>query len=259
MLSRSFKFVLVCALFIVIPVFAAKFWEKKEFTSWTEQECMEILKKSPWAYSVGIGNVGPAIIASPTANQEDSARRKTPPPPNPSQINSTTYGERESTQIFEFNLLSAKPILAARLQLQVLRNPALKEQAKQVVSEKAGDQIIIQFTYRTDPPGSAAFHDIQTYFNHATFADFRTNTSLGSDKVSILPVKDYLAPNEKRPNPAFVFARFNEKGEPYFTGQEKSISFRSEFSPQVRGTTQKYDIFFEMNPKEMRFQGEFAF
>jgi len=51
MLSRSSKFALVCALLISVPLFAAKFWEKKEFTSWTEQECTELLKKSPWAYS----------------------------------------------------------------------------------------------------------------------------------------------------------------------------------------------------------------
>jgi hypothetical protein len=246
-----------CALLISVPLFAAKFWEKKEFTSWTEQECTELLKKSPWAYSVGIGNVGPAVLEGPTANQGDTTPRNTPT--DLSKITGATYGERESTQIFDFNILTARPILAARVQLQVLRNPALKEQAKQVVMAKLSDQIIIQFTYRTEPPGSASVHDIHSYFLHATLADFRTNTYLSSDKVDLLHVKDYLAPNDKRPNPAFVFPRFNEKGEPYFTGKENSISFRSQFSPEVRGTTQKYDIFIKMKPKDMWFQNEFAF
>jgi hypothetical protein len=256
-MPRSYKFALGCALLISVPLFAAKFWEKKEFTSWTEQECTELLKKSPWAYSVGIGNVGPAILPRPSENQEDTTRRI--PQTDPSKITGPTYGERESTQIFDFNILTAKPILAARMQLQVLRNPALKEQAKQVVMAKPSDQIIIQFTYRTEPPGSASVHDIHSYFLHATLVDFRTNTYLSSDKVSLLHVKDYLAPNDKRPNPAFVFPRFNEKEEPYFTGKENSISFRSQFSPEVRGTTQKYDIFIKMNPKDMWFQNEFAF
>ncbi len=256
---NSLKFALVCALLISVPLFAAKFWEKKEFTSWTEQECMEMLKKSPWVFSVGFGNVGPAVLARPTDNQEDAARRNTPPPTDPSLITSTTYGERESTQIFDFNLLTARPILAARLQLQVLRNPNLKEQAKRVVAAKRTDQIILQFTYRTEPPGSASVHDIHSYFLHATLADFRTNTYLASDKVDLLPVKHYLAPNDQRPSPAFVFPRFNERGEPYFTGQENSISFRSEFSPEVRGQKQKYDIFIKMSPKDMWFQKEFTF
>lgn len=257
--DKSFGLALACALLVSVPLFAAKFWEKKEFTSWTEQECMEVLKKSPWAFSVGFGNVGPAVLERSTDNQEDAGQKKTAPQTNPGLITGTTYGERESTQFFEFNILTAKPILAARVQLQVLRNPALKEQAKQILSAKPSDQIIIQFTYRTEPPGSSAVHDIHSYFLHATLADFRTNTFLASDKVDLLPVKDYLAPNDKRPNPAFVFPRFNEKGEPYFTGKENSISFRSEFSPEVRGQNQKYSIFIKMNPKDMWFQKAFAF
>ncbi len=259
MTSGSIKCALACIFLISIPLFAAKFWEKKEFTSWTEQECMEVLKKSPWAFTLGFGNVGPAVLQDPTANQGEEATGRTASKADPSRITGTTYGERESTQIFDFNILSAKAILAARLQLQVLRNPALKEQAKQIIAGKPTDQIIIQFSYRTDPPGSAAVHDIHSYFLHATLADFRTNTYLSSDKVDLLPVKDYLPPNEKRPNPAFTFPRFNEKGEPYFSGEESSITFRSEFVPIVRNKPQKYDIFIKMNPKDMRFQNSFAF
>ena len=135
-----------------------------------------------------------------------------------------------------------------------------RECAQSVLSLRAkqSDQIIIQFTYRTEPPGSASVHDIHSYFFDAMLVDFRTNTYLSSDKV-VLNVKDYLAPNDKRPNPAFVFPRFNERGEPFFTGTEKFISFRSQFSPEVRGTRQKYDIFIKMNPKEMWFEKEFAF
>jgi hypothetical protein len=135
----------------------------------------------------------------------------------------------------------------------------LKEQARQIINSKPTDQIIIQFEYRSEPPGSSAVHDIHSYFLHATLADFRTNTYLASDKVDLLPVKDYLSPNDKRPKPAFVFPRFNEKGEPYFTGQENSITMRSVFEPEVAGKKQKYDVFIKMNPKEMWFQKEFAF
>ncbi len=259
MSSRPAICILVSISLISVPLFAAKFWEKKDFTSWTEQECMEVLKKSPWAFSLGFGNVGPAVLESPSANQGEDQTLRNASKADPSRITGTTYGERESTQIFDFNILSAKPVLAARLQLQVLRNPSLKEQAKQIVAGKPTDQIIIQFSYRTDPPGSAAVHDIHSYFLHATLADFRTNTYLASDKVDLLPVKDYLSPNDKRPNPAFTFPRYNEKGEPYFTGEESTITFRSQFLPIVRNKPQKYDIFIKMNPKDMRFQNSFAF
>jgi hypothetical protein len=260
MRSRSLEKKLLFALLLSIPALAAQFWESKDYSKWTEQECAQLLKKSPWVFPIGFGNVGPALIASNTLNQaEDGTKKMAKPQADPSLISGTSYGERESTQFFEFRVLTAKPVKAAIVQLQVLRNPALKEQARQIVNSKPTDQIIIQFEYRTEPPGSSAVHDIHSYFLHATLSDFRTNTYLASDKVDLLPVKDYLSPNDKRPKPAFVFPRFNEKGEPYFTGQESSITMRSVFEPEIAGKKQKYDIFIKMNPKGMWFQKEFAF
>jgi hypothetical protein len=250
--NKLLTVMLVLLLVFAMPLLAAKFWESKDFSKWTEQECLEILKKSPWAFTNGFGNVGPAVLDASTTGQ-------TTTPADPSRINTTTYGERESTQIFEFRILTARSIRAAIAQLQVLRDPTLKEQARRIVDAKTGDQIIIQFEYRTEPPGSSAIHEIHSYFLHATLSDFRTETYLASDKVDLLPVKDYLAPNDKRPKPAFVFPRFNEKGEPWFTGQEKKITFRSLFQPEVRGQKQRYEIFVTMNPKDMWFQKEFAF
>ncbi len=250
---RNKSITLVVLQFLIVPVFAARFWEAKEFTKWTEQECMELLKKSPWAFSNGFGNVGPAVFDT------SSTSGVTATPGDPSRLGAGTYGERESRQIFEFRMLTAKSVRAAIAQLQVLRNPALREQARRLVDVKPGDQIIIQFEYRSEPPGSSAVRDIHSYFLHATLSDFRTETYLSSDTVDLLPVKEYLAPGDKRPKPAFVFPRFNPRGEPYFTGHEKTITFRSVFQPEVRGKKQKYEIFVKMNPKDMWFDKEFAF
>ncbi len=248
----KYRLLLVLLLACALPVFAGQFWETKDFTKWSEQECMEVLKQSPWAFVNAFGNVGPAVLADSTSGQ-------TALPSDPSRITGTTYGERESRQIFEFRILTASVVRAAIAQLQVLRNPALKEQAKRIVEAKPGDQVIIQFEYRSEPPGSSAVHDIHSYFLHATLADFRTETYLSSDTVDLVPVKDYLAPNDKRPKPAFVFPRFNEKGEALFTGQEKNIFFRSLFQPEVARKKQSYKIFAKMNPKDMWFQKQFSF
>ncbi len=250
---RNKPLLVMSAIFLVfvMPLFAARFWESKDYTKWTEQECIEMLTKSPWAFSNAFGNVGPAVLGAPADQTTAQA--------DPSRITTPTYGERESSQIFEFRVLTARPVRAAIAQLQVLRNPALKEQARRIVEAQPGDQIIIQFEYRSEPPGSSAVHDIHSYFLHATLADFRTVTYLASDKVDLLPVKDYLAPNDKRPKPAFVFPRLTDQGEPWFTGREKTITFRSLFQPDVKGKKQKYEIFAKMNPKDMWFQKEFSF
>jgi hypothetical protein len=51
----------------------------------------------------------------------------------------------------------------------------------------------------------------------------------------------------------------NDAGQPIFTGEEKSITFRSEFNPQTRGNKKKYNILVKMKPQDMRFRNRFAF
>lgn len=229
---------------LVVPLFGADFWEAKEHTSWSEKECRKLLTKSPWAFS-------------------NSFRR-------PSNIGSTLTGERETTEILEFRLLTAKPIRMAFAQLQLLQNPeneALTEQVEQYINTSAGPEIVVQISYRAIPAASGYLQDLHTFFGHATLASFFGNTVLQSDEGVAVPISGYLPWSQQRPNPAFVFPRFDEDGEPFFTGREKSIGLRSEFEIQVTvhqpgGLPQinprKYKIFIKMKPKEMFYQGEFA-
>jgi hypothetical protein len=232
-----------------VPLFAAKFWEEKDYTSWSDKDCREMLTKSPWAYTNSFGEVPP--IGSQTGGI-DSRSQGTGAP---------TWGEAESTQVFEFRFLTAKPIRMALARLQLLQRPgnaALLEEVKKYVDAPPEKDIVIQVTYRTFPPGSSAVHDIHSYFIGANLADFRTTTYLASDKAGMISLAAYLGPAPNRSNPSFVFPRLNDKGEPLFTGDEKSISFRSTLQPTVGGLRKKYDIFFKMNPKQMKFQNQFT-
>lgn len=250
---KSIRTALMLVLLLTLPLFAAKFWETKEFTAWTQAECMEILTKSPWAYSTAFGQVSPAVFPGVPTDAGKGAPSMGQPP---------DFGDKESSHIFEFRLLTAKPIRMAIAQLQLLKasnDQALRETAKQMVNAPAGKGIVIEISYRSAPPGSSFVHDIHSYFLHATIEDFRTNTYMQGDKTGMISLLEYLAPNAKRSNPAFLFPRFNEKGEPIFTGSEKSISLRSELNVDVGSKKQKYNIFVKLNPKQMKFQNEFAF
>lgn len=239
-------------LLIVTPVFAAKFWQAKKFTAWSEQECLEILTNSPWAYSNGFGNVPP--IGEQTAGMNKRFSGAADP----------MWGEVESTQVFEFRLLTAKPVRMALAQLRLLQrpdDPALWPQAAELVNAPPGKEIVIQISYRTVPPGasSSAVLDINRYFLRATLADFRTATCLASDKAGVVPIEAYLPPGPNSSFPAFVFPRFNAAGEPNFTSETKQITLRSELAPIVAGQQKKYDIFIRMDPKRMMFKEELAF
>jgi len=240
----------ILALLIAVPLFAAKFWETKEFTGWSQKECNEILTKSPWAYSNSFGEVPP--IGDQTAGTD----RRTSGMPDP------TFGEAESTQVFEFRLLTAKPIRMALARMQLLQkpnDPALMDQVMKYVNASSAKEIVIQVSYRTVPTGSSAVQDIHRYFLGANLADFRTYTSLASDKSGVIPIAAYLAPGTDRSLPAFVFPRLNDSGEPNFTAATKQITFRSEFTPMVGTKRMKYDIFVKMNTKQMIYKEELTF
>ena len=247
---RQNKVFFICALLVAVPLFAAKFWETKEFTSWSDKECKEMLTKSPWAYSNSFGNV-PAI-GSQTAGIDSRSQG----------AGEASFGQAENTTVFEFRLLTAKPVRMALARMQMLQapsTPSVQEQVMKYVNAQPGKEIVIQISYRTVPTGSSAVYDIHRYFLGATLADFRASTSLAADKVGIIPIAAYLAPGTSRSLPAFVFPRFKDTGEPNFTADTKQITFRSVFVPIVGSNREKYDIFVKMNPKQMIFKEELTF
>jgi hypothetical protein len=125
--------------------------------------------------------------------------------------------------------------------------------------------------------------NLRAFFARATLATFIDETFLISPDGEHVPPTRYLPWNEERPNAILVFPRFTEDEEPYFTGKEKSIVFRSKFemdNPNLRNgvrtdirrstssplghaedvtnTRKEYKVHFKMNPKDMMFRGEFA-
>jgi len=255
MLTRNLRRSLAVLLLFAFPLLAAKFWESREYTKWTDRECMELLQKSPWALSNSFGEGPGPIIGAGTAISDDVST-------SPSPGSRTQSFEADRRIVFEFRLLTSKPVRMALVQLQMLRRPgdtALQSQAAKFVDADPGREIVFQAGCRTIPSGSRAPLDVQSYYLHAGPADFLSNTSLSSDRVDIVRLGTYRAPNQQQPNAEFVFPRLDEKGEPYFTGNEKWISFRTQLSPDIEGKKRKYDIYFKMNPKDMKYRGAFAF
>jgi hypothetical protein len=254
-MRRRTTVVALAAVLIAAPAFAEKFWDSKDFTAWTDKECLELLRKSPWGYSYSQGRRQSLMLNSSTGVENNTVRNQT-------GAVQPTWGEGESIDIFEFQIVSAKPVRMALARLMMLKKPedqALKEQTTKFVNMASEKQVVIQLSYRSIPPGSQFVSDVHSYFLTATLADFRTNTYLATSKNKNIGIVEYLAPNTNRSNPSFAFPRFDEKGDPYFTETEKSLTLRAEFAPLLRGKKQTYNIFVKMSPKEMRFGNEFAF
>jgi len=257
-MKDSFRNVIFSAvvLSLVLSLFGAKFWEKKpDYTTWTEDECRDLLKDSPWSLAfthVFNRNLG----ASMTPSASDAGDTST------ARTGETLTGEREVVSFLHFRLLTAKPIKMAYGQLQLLQSPNNEEVKKRVTEYvEAGkpDQIVFQVSYSTRPAGASILRDWDTFFRQASLPDFQNTTYLTGSPSGNIRLAGYRRPDANNPNPTFSFPRLNEKGEPFFTGTEKGVSLRSEFTLQMRGYREKVSLYVKLDPKKMVFNDQFEF
>jgi hypothetical protein len=246
--------IVTSALFFLGGIlWAVDFWEKADYTTWSQKDCEQVLTKSPWAFQyVHTNFYRPAtnISTGPDTTTEGQASARLEP----------QSGERETRITFQFILVSAKPTRMARARLLLLQSPNMTAQAEQFVNQPASKEIPIQVQYASRPPGISAIHDIQSFFRRATINDFQANTTLtSSDSKEPIHLSRYEPPTEKSPFSLFVFPRLDASGKPYFTGKEKSITLRSDLKIPLaqRGATESYSIFVKMEPKKMVLQNEF--
>jgi len=247
---------LLFVVLLALPLLAAKFWETKNYKEWSEKECMDLLTKSPWCFSNGFGQLDQIGMNTPQANIPGTTRGAQAS----EAATGPTFGERESTITFDFRLMSAKPVRAALARLQMIKNPdvpGVEEKIDKYVNADPGNEIVFQMIFSVKPKGDSSGHDILEFLRRAALADFHGTTYLRSDRQDNIPLMSYIPPSERNPNPAFVFSRADKEGKPYFTGDEKSISLRSEFKINTKGKLRTFNIFFQMKPKDMRFQDRF--
>jgi hypothetical protein len=247
--------IVTSALFFLGGIlWAVDFWEKADYTTWSQKDCEQVLTKSPWAFQyVHTNFYRPAtnISTGPDTTTEGQASARLEP----------QSGERETRITFQFILVSAKPTRMARARLLLLQSPNMTAQAEQFVNQPASKEIPIQVQYASRPPGISAIHDIQSFFRRATINDFQANTTLtSSDSKEPIHISRYEPPTEKNAFGLFVFPRFDPSGKPYFTGKEKSITLRSDLKIPLaqRVGVENYSLFVKMEPKKMVFQNEFC-
>src|SRR5262245_39178271 len=90
----------VAVFFLGGAVWALDFWQKADYTSWSQKDCEQMLTKSPWAFQYVHTNFPrPAanISAGPGTTGDGEASPRTEP----------QSGERETRLIFQFILISA--------------------------------------------------------------------------------------------------------------------------------------------------------
>src|SRR5262249_31989042 len=72
MKSRNFLFLPVVAIFCLAARQSGEFWQKAEYTHWSERECRKLLDNSPWAqiYTLSQTLIEPVLLRLSTTSSE---------------------------------------------------------------------------------------------------------------------------------------------------------------------------------------------
>lgn len=137
---------LVAALLFVAAPALAQFWLRKDYGRWTQQECRQMLRRSPWADTYSLK----AVLFQPVQQESVVEGR-----------------ELEPEITYTAQLLSARPVRMAVARLQQLdprykqlsgeQRTELDRQLREYVAAEYPDTIVVQLVYGS----TARSYDLQ--------------------------------------------------------------------------------------------------
>jgi hypothetical protein len=246
-MKRSGVVVALSVLFLLASVaLSAPFWQKKPYTEWSEKDCVKLLSNSPWAYPYATTG-----ITLPGFMQTDGDIV------GGTAVGSITggVGDREVHIYLRFRFVTSRAVKAAIGQSRLLADPGNKELAQQVVNyvdQPSGDDVIVEVTYYSQPPGHPGLQTVQNFLRTSTIDTLKTKVWLSSSSSDAYdPIDRYVPPGPNQPGALLLFQRNDKSGKPYFDGSEKQILLHMET------TSETVDL--KMKPKDMQFEGAFTF
>jgi hypothetical protein len=239
---------------LLLYLSAGKFWDEKSFTEWTEKQCLELLRSSPWVVQYSDSDFGVNPNRSGTDGNIGSQEEQ-----SPGQLYG---GERDIVNFIQFRFVSAKPVKMAIARLRLLKNAgqaALEREVRNYIDAPTPGHILVAVNVYSRPEGHHSVREIENFFRQATLPTFQAQTYLASTKEGIhVPISGYVRPSQDSPNPIFLFPRYNDKKAPLFTGDEKQIFLNTELDLRIVGAKRSYRIRLKLEPAKMKLGGEFS-
>ncbi|MGH9340289.1 MAG: hypothetical protein ACRD1R_12065 [Acidobacteriota bacterium] len=250
---------------VVATVFGAEFWEEKSPDSWDPKQCQEILNDSPWVETVSFSRVNWYTDSMRggrgTVTVENEEFGSTSGGQSGSGGASGSPGqERQVTQFLRITLASAAPVRLASARMQALMQPGSVTETLDSIAAMEPPNIAIQVSYYSRPVGQNWVRDIDSFLRQVTLPTLQNSTYLAAEKHNIhVPVSHYVPSSENMPAAIFVFPRFNENGQPHFSGKEKEIVFHTELKLTQFGGSRDQVVDVDFEPKKLTFNGKFSF
>lgn len=247
------------------PLRGADFWEKKNFTRWSEKEVRRMLTDSPWARDYEESDVhidplqSPSISAGPPAGDTGSGAPET---------GDTDVGLRArqsvARMLYKFQIRSALPIRQALVRSAQLRQdyehlPAeqklvFDQQARRFLDEEFSDRVVIYVTCESNIDFDQ--RELARYWRTQSTETLKNSVYLIGSKGRKVELREFVRADQSGLAFQFTFPRLVE-GEPLVGPQDKSLQL--EFvHPDVRGRGERR-VLVEFKLKKMLLDGQLAY
>jgi hypothetical protein len=221
-------------------IFAADFWEKKEYKEWTQKECAKILQDSPWAQKLELTSV----------QVMDNQSNRT----------STDGGQPSIKYWIQFR--SALPIRQATVRQGQIANKyetlsadqkqAFDKQAESMLGGFPEDSVIVFVSYQTND--NTRDQELARWWQSKTTEVLKTQVYLSGNKGKT-PLARFVVGQGADRWFQFIFPR-EVDGKPVITPQDKSIKLEFAYPAMGMGSGQAFQ---EFKTDKMIFNGNIAY
>lgn len=242
-MRRKFSGLLLAVYLVIAPFVQAQgFWQKKEYQKWSQSECRQLLKDSPWAKSYAMGTV-----IFETVQQE-----------------STVAGRDATPQItYQAQIWSARPIRQAIVRQQQLdpKYTKLSPEQKNTLDEKSAkfidtefpDTVVVQVIYATT--SQAYERELARYWQSTSSEDLKRSINLIGAAGRFAPLQVTVAPGAGR-EMQLIFPRLY-KGEPMIGPNDKTLGL--ELPHPAIGVLPGERVYIPFDVKKMIIDGKVIF
>jgi hypothetical protein len=221
-------------------IFAADFWEKKEYKEWTQKECAKVLQDSPWAQKMELTSV----------SVMDNSSSRT----------STDGGQPSIKYWIQFR--SALPIRQAMVRqgqiankyetLSAEQKQAFDKQAEALLGGFPEDAVIVSVSYQTND--TTRDQELARWWQQKSTEQLKNQVYLSGNKTKV-PIARFAVAQGAERSFQFIFPR-EVDGKPVITPQDKSIKLEFPYPAMGMGSGQAFQ---EFKVEKMIFGGNIAY
>ncbi len=241
-----------------------EFWDKKDYTQWSRDDCKRLLENSPWT-----GRHDVAVLIQTSA-------RVTSQTDNANSATNDGAGSEEINYIFQFR--SALPVRQAVVRMAQINNKydkmaaeqkkAFDAQINQFLAQDVGDKVLVHVVYNSNV--AVTKRALAQFWQSQTLERVRDAIFLITASGQRISPIDYQVAKGADLEFALVFPR-TLNGEPLIKPSDKSLALEMTMDKVATHTTNAANsrrggpnlsgerIFVQFKPAKMTYKGQFVF